>query len=97
VLERSDDSGVAEPEPPEDALSEQWDRLSPAERIEAATTGFREAVDAISAQHEVGRNLTKAETALSTLRAELYATERGRRQHQALERELDRVTSDNGM
>jgi hypothetical protein len=96
VTERIEDVAVrfafAGPsEPGEDPLSERWNEMASAERIEVLTASFRSAVEDLRSGVDVERNLETAEGALTALRSELYPTTRGRKRHEAMEAELDRV------
>jgi hypothetical protein len=82
------------PDPPEDPLSARWDDLSAEERIHAARTMFREAVEDVTAGTDIERNVAIAEAALTTLRPELYASVNGQQEHQALEAELEALTAE---
>ena len=80
------------PPPPEaDSLSDEWDTLSPDERVEAQRKRFTRAIRAANRGLDVPANLLAAQDALSAMRPELYATDEGRREHRGYEAELDRL------
>ena len=74
----------------EDDLSQRWDELPPAQRVAELHRQFRRGVEGMQrGDGEGSSSHSDAVAALTGLRAELYGSEEGRRQHEALERELD--------
>ena len=73
----------------ESSLSERWDEIAPAERVAALRGQLRVAMTRLHDGHDLERTRAQADAALSALRAELYPTEAGRREHERLERALD--------
>jgi predicted lipid-binding transport protein (Tim44 family) len=81
----------AGPEAGESDRSARWDRLSPAERVDALREALGEALGAIESGDRDPHHLLAAQDALSALRVELYGNERGRAAHAAYEDRLDRA------
>jgi hypothetical protein len=69
-----------------------WSELSSAERTELLLSRFTRALDRLERDLDDVQALQEARTALSLLRAELWASDDGRRRHSALELELGRMT-----
>ncbi len=76
---------------PED---EAWDELSDIERKKRLEDDFSSAVEEIQAGGRSPHLVAQAEGALSELRAQMYSTAIGRKEHQALEERLSAVTED---
>jgi hypothetical protein len=75
--------------PDEDELSRRWDSLSKAERVQVLRKEFNGAVNAIRRGADFERNRAVADSALSSLRGEIYGAQVGGRSYQQLEQELD--------
>lgn len=80
----------------ESELSQTWDELTPDERTGALRDRLEAALTGIERHGATAQRIAKAESALSDLRAELYASERGRAEHQGYEARLDAAQRDSG-
>jgi hypothetical protein len=69
-----------------------WNSLPSAERVARLEHGFDTALDEFRAGDFTAAS--RAATALSALRSELYATPEGRERHAELEQQLDSLTKD---
>lgn len=70
----------------------EWDTLGAKARARRLRSELTTALAALEAGEASEDDLRRAESALSNLRAELYATPRGRLEHRALEKRLAAVT-----
>ena len=73
----------------EDEISRRWDELQPSARVAELRAQFETAKIMLRRGEDLLAQRARADAALSALRAELYATPHGRREHQRLEAELD--------
>jgi hypothetical protein len=78
----------------ESELSQTWDELTPDERTGALRDRLEAALTGIERHGATAQRIAKAESALSDLRAVLYASERGRAEHQGYEARLDAAQRD---
>ena len=76
---------------PED---DDWDELSSAERRARLEDDFSRAVEELEAGRGSPQIVAQAEGALSELRAQMYSTPSGRKEHEALEERLSTVTEE---
>jgi hypothetical protein len=76
----------AEHEADDDARA--WQRQSARSRVRILTRRFDSAIAQLQRDPADAGSMRQAQDALSSLRAELYATERGRGQHRAMEAQL---------
>jgi hypothetical protein len=75
---------------PADDYPKGWDELGSAERMEHLEARFGDALAALEAgEQPVAKHAFVAESALTSMRAELYGTASGRAQHQRQETRLD--------
>lgn len=77
--------------PGEDPLSLRWDDLTGPERVGELLEAYRLALAQMRKGEDWSSAHSRADAALSALRGELYATRRGRTQHQRLERQLEEL------
>ncbi|MGH1349158.1 MAG: hypothetical protein ACRBN8_46940 [Nannocystales bacterium] len=78
----------------EDNDDRDWDELSSAERRAKLESDLSRAVEELEAGRGSPRIAAQAEGALSELRAQMYSTPSGRREHEALEERLSMVTEE---
>lgn len=70
----------------------EWDALTAQERVSHLREEFSEAVRVLEAGDLSPTVVSRAEAALTNLRAEMYATATGRRAHEKLEQRLSSLT-----
>ena len=73
---------------------DDWDELSGAERRARLEGDFSRAVEELEAGGGSPQVVAQAEGALSELRAQMYSTPSGRKEHEALEERLSMVTEE---